>query len=97
LLLGDGAQNDLGSVYIRFYGTDRTVHYELYANGGGQVEHNVAAVHQLGDEGGIENCIYGVRESSGALHVSDIRERARRKVIDYGNGPAFCQAAFRQM
>ena len=62
-LLARVREHDLGAVHVRFDRADRRFDDELHADGGGQVEHDVGAIDELGRQRLVHDRVDDVLEA----------------------------------
>ena len=76
-------EHDLGAVHVGLDRADRRLDDELHADGGGQVEHDVGAIDELGRQRLVHDRVDHVLEAGTALEVGDVVHRAGRQVVDH--------------
>ena len=90
-------EHDLGAVHVRLDRPDRRLDDELDADGGGEMEHDVGAIDQLGRQRLVHHRVDDVVEAGTALEVGDVVHRTRRQVVDDDHAVALREERLGQM
>ncbi len=90
-------QYDFRAVHVGLDGVDRLFDDQLHANGGGEMEHDVAAVDELGEQPLVVDRVDEVLEPRPAFEMRDVVDRAGRQVVENQDVVALLQQHFGKM
>src|SRR5262249_51161328 len=76
-------EHDLGAVHVGFDGANRLLDDQFDANRRGEMEDDVGAIDELGQQAFVFDRINEVLEARTALEMDDILHRARGQIVEH--------------
>jgi hypothetical protein len=82
LLLVRVLEHDFGAVHVGLDRVDRLLDDQFHADRGREMEHDIAAIDELGEQRFVLHRVDEVLEAVAALEMGDVVERSGREVVE---------------